>query len=300
MSDDLGDPAVSAPADFEHGETEALDAGYVWLEFEGDSYRTYYETAGDGDVPLVMLHTASADSRQYRHLMNDEDLLEQFTLYTFDVPWHGNTFPPMTREWWTEDYRLTTDFYAGFIMTFVRAFDLDQPAVMGCSMGGAIVLELAISYAEELRAVIGLESTAHAPTRDIGYLDHPHVNQEVVRPEWTYGLQAPQSPEQLKRESWWTYSQGGDGVYVGDLYFYTEDWDVRDDLSSIDTDECGVYLLTGDYDFSASPEDTRLVANEIDGAEFTEMEGMGHFPMVENPALFREYLDPVFEKVAAE
>jgi pimeloyl-ACP methyl ester carboxylesterase len=294
MSDSNG---VSAPEDFEHGEREELDAGFVWLEVEDDKYRTYYETAGDGEIPLVLLHTASADSRQYRHLMNDEDIHEAFTLYTFDMPWHGQSLPPMTREWWTEDYRLTTEFYAGFVMSFVDAMGLDQPGVMGCSMGGAIVLELAHSYADELRAVVGLESTAHAPTRDIGYLDHPHVNQEVVRPEWTYGLQAPQSPERFKRESWWHYTQGGHDVYVGDLHFYTEDWDLRDELEDIDTDACSVYLLTGEYDFSASPEDTRQVAEQIDGAEFTVMEEMGHFPIVENPALFREYLDPVLAKI---
>jgi len=293
----MSDDGVSAPEDFEHGEREPVDAGYVWLEFEGDKYRTYYETAGDGDVPVVLLHTASADSRQYRHVMNDGDLHDEYTFYAFDMPWHGQTLPPMTREWWTEDYRLETEFYAGYVMTFVEAMGLDQPAVVGCSMGGAIVLELAISHAEDLRAVVGLESTAHAPTRDIGYLDHPHVNQEVVRPEWTYGLQAPQSPEQFKRESWWHYTQGGHDVYVGDLYFYTEDWDVRDDLADIDTDECEVYLLTGEYDFSASPDDTRAVAEEIDGAQFQVMEEMGHFPMVENPAAFKEYLDPILARI---
>ena len=296
----MSDDAVSAPEDFEHGEREAIDAGYVWLEFDGEKYRTYYETAGDGDVPLVLLHTASADSRQFRHLMNDENVLDRFTLYAFDMPWHGQTFPPLTDEWWEDDYRLTTDFYAGFVMEFAGTMDLDQPAVMGCSMGGAIVLELAISHAEELRAVVGLESTAHAPTRDIGYLDHPHVNQEVVRPEWTYGLQAPQSPDRFKRESWWTYSQGGHGVYVGDLHFYTEDWDVRDEIADIDTDQCDVYLLTGEYDFSASPDDTRAVAEEIDGAHFEVMEEMGHFPMAEDPKRFKEYLGPVLDQIAGE
>ncbi|WP_331232310.1 alpha/beta fold hydrolase [Natronorarus salvus] len=288
---------VSSPRDFEHSVHEAINAGFVWLEFEGEKYRTYYETAGNGDIPLVLLHTASADSRQYRHIMNNERLHEDFTFYAFDMPWHGKTLPPMTREWWTEDYRLTTDFYAGFIMTFVSALDLDQPGIVGCSMGGAIVLELANSYADDLRAVVALESTAHAPTRDIGYLDHPHINQEVVRPEWTYGLQAPQSPEQFKRESWWHYTQGGHDVYVGDLHFYTEDWDIRDELGDIDTDECSVYLLTGEYDFSASPEDTREVAEQIAGAEFHIMKEMGHFPMVENPGLFNEYFYPILEKV---
>lgn len=296
----MSDTGRPSPTAFSHGEIEPVDAGYIWLEFEGDNYRTYYETAGDGEIPVVLLHTASADSRQYRHLLNDDDFHDDFVFYAFDMPWHGQTMPPVTSEWWVEDYRLTTDFYAGYIMTFIEAVGAAQPVVMGCSMGGAIVLELAHSYADQLRAVIGLESTAYAPTRDIGYLDHPHVNQEVVRPEWTYGLQAPQSPEHFKRESWWHYTQGGHGVYVGDLYFYTEDWDARDEIQNIDTGECGVYLLTGEYDFSASPADTRAVAEVIDGAEFHVMEEMGHFPMVENPALFKEYIEPVFDQILAE
>jgi pimeloyl-ACP methyl ester carboxylesterase len=27
------------------------------------------------------------------------------------------------------------------------------------------------------------------------------------------------------------------------------------------------------------------------------MDGMGHFPMSENPALFKEYIDPVLEEI---
>lgn len=296
----MTDDAAVTGESFEHGETEPVSGGYVWLEFRDQSYRTYYETAGEGSIPLVLLHTAGADARQYRHLLNDEDVLERFTVYAFDMPWHGRTLPPVDAAWWTEDYRLTTDFYAEFVMTFVDVMALQNAVVMGSSMGGAIVLELARVYPEELRAVVGLESTAFAPTRDIGYLDHPHVNQEVVRPEWVYGLQAPQSPERFRRESWWHYSQAGHGVYVGDLHFYARDWDARDDVGDIDTDEVGVYLLTGEYDYSAAPADTRSVADEIDGAHFEIMEELGHFPMVENPARFKTYLEPILAEIAGE
>ena len=289
--------ATEESAAFDHGEYEPINAGYVWIEFKGKKYRTYYETAGSGDVPLVCLHTAGADSRQYRHFLNDVDTLDGFTIYAFDMPWHGQTLPPMTDEWWTEDYRLTTDFYAGFVVTFIQAIGLNRPVVLGCSMGGAIVLELARAYTDDIRAVIGLESTARAPTRDIGYLDHPHVNQEVVRPEWIYGLQAPQSPEHRKRESWWIYSQAGHGVYTGDLHFYASDWDAQDDLAEIDTDRCGVYLLTGEYDYSASPDDTREVAKAIDGAYFKKMTEIGHFPMVENHDRLMEYLNPILDEI---
>lgn len=288
----------------ENGAHDDTEGRYVWLEFDGDQYRTFYEVAGDGDTPLLCLHTAGADSREYRHLLEDADLQERFTVYAFDMPWHGRSYPPLEREWWKEEYRLTTEFYAGFIMRFVRTLGLDQPVVLGCSMGGEIVLELAIEHGEEIEAIIGLETTEYVPTEDTGYLDHlmdylghPSINQEVFRPEWIYGLQAPDSPVHNKRETWWIYSQAGHGVYAGDIHFYATEWDARDRLNRIDTDECGVYFFTGEYDFSGRPQDTERVTEQIDGATLEIMDDMGHFPPSENPSVFKEYLMPVVDEI---
>jgi len=57
--------------------------------------------------------------------------------------------------------------------------------------------------------------------------------------------------------------------------------------------------LTGEYDFSCTPEDTLRTAQSIPGTRVTVMKEVGHFPMSENPARFREYLLPVLEEIAA-
>ena len=279
----------------EHGTESSTTGKYVWVTVNDRPHRVYYEQAGHGDIPLVCLHTAGADSRQWRHVLEDPTIHEQFTVYAFDLPWHGRSFPPMDQreDWRDDDYRLRTDEYADHVVRFMDAVDVSNPVVMGCSMGGAIVLELAYAHEDLFRAAIGLESTAFAPKRDIGYLDDPTVNAEVVRGEWAEGLQAPQSPDRFTRESWWVYSQGGPGVYTGDLYFYATDWDGREKVADIDTDACPVYLLTGEYDYSALPEDTEFIADRIDGAAVEIMDDMGHFPMVENPPRFRKFVLPV-------
>ena len=48
-------------------EFEAIVGRYFTLDVEGRAPRIYMEEAGHG-IPLVCLHTAGADGRQFRHL----------------------------------------------------------------------------------------------------------------------------------------------------------------------------------------------------------------------------------------
>ena len=179
-----------------------------------------------------------------------------------------------------------------------KALDLTRPVVLGCSMGGAIVLQLAADYQQELRGIVGLESSAYAPGRYNDYLHHPAVHGGELVASYTYGLCAPNSPEPSTRENWWYYSQSGPGVYAGDVHYYSNDWDGREAVTRIDTRTCKVSLLTGEYDYSCTPDMTRAVAGAIPGSRLVIMEGMGHFPMIENYPLFREFLLPELEFMA--
>jgi pimeloyl-ACP methyl ester carboxylesterase len=108
---------------------------------------------------------------------------------------------------------------------------------------------------------------------------------------------SPLSPEAERWETVWHYMQGGPGVFTGDLYFYQVEGDVRERIGAIDTSVCPLYLLTGEYDYSASPRDTEAVVARVKGAKFTVMKGLGHFPMSENPEAFLGYLRPVLEEI---
>jgi pimeloyl-ACP methyl ester carboxylesterase len=183
-----------------------------------------------------------------------------------------------------------TTSYLAMIRAVWRTLGLDRPVVMGCSMGGAIVLKLAAEYQEELTGIVGLESSAYAPGRYNEFLHHPAIHGGELAASYTYGLNSPHSPEPNRRENWWYYSQSGPGVYQGDVYFYSNDWDGREAITRIDTRRCKVALLTGEYDYSCTPAMSEAVAGAIPGAQLTIMQGMGHFPMIENYAAFRPYL----------
>ena len=275
---------------------EPIVGRYARLELEGRPHRLYFEEAGQG-IPLLCLHTAGADARQYRAVLNDPEIARRFRVVAFDMPWHGRSSPPAG--WEREDYRLTTERYTGMVMTIARELGLERPVVMGCSIGGRIVLDLALRHADELRALIGLQSGAFVERYyDAAWLDHAEVHGGRACGAVAYGLMSPLSPAPEVWETVWHYMQGGPGIFTGDLHFYQVEGDIRSRIGAIDTKRCPLYLLTGEYDYSASPRDSEAVAARVEGARLTVMKALGHFPMSENPEAFLGYLRPVLEEIA--
>lgn len=276
---------------------EPVTGRYLRLDLEGRPHRVYFEEAGRG-VPLLLLHTAGSDGRQWRHLMNDAAVTSRFRCVAFDMPWHGKSSPPAG--WQEGEYRLTTAAYAGMALAVAGALGLDRPVVMGCSIGGRIVLDLAAEHPDAVRAVIGLQSSAFvAPYYDTEWLHHPQVHGGEVCAAVVSGLIAPTAPAAERWETLWHYMQGGPGVFRGDLHFYKGEGDLRPKLARIDTRRCPVALLTGEYDYSCRPEDTRATAAAIPGAEVVIMPGLGHFPMSEDYPALRRHLLPVLDRFAA-
>jgi pimeloyl-ACP methyl ester carboxylesterase len=274
---------------------EPIVGRYVSFDIDGKTHRVYFEEAGSG-IPLVCLHTAGADGRQYRHMLCDDAITSRYRVLAFDMPWHGKSYPPVG--WEETEYRLSTRLYAETVLAFCDALELDRPVLIGCSIGGRIVLELANRHASRFRALIGVESADYQePWYDTAWLHRGDVHGGEVCAALVSGLMAPQSPAQYRHETLWQYMQGGPGVFKGDLYFYRVDADLRGSLDGIDTNKCPLYLLTGEYDFSCSPEDTLRTAASIPGARVTIMREVGHFPMSENPEQFRGYLLPVLDEI---
>lgn len=301
LSEPNGSPE---PRDVTEPVIEPVTGRYLRLQLEGRAHRIYFEEAGQG-IPLICLHTAGSDGRQYRHILNDPAVTDRFRVIAFDLPWHGKSSPPPGFE--TEVYELTTDRYMSVVMALVDALKLDNPVVMGCSIGGRAVLHLALRHGKRFRAAIGLQSALYAEDRSLGdkapdmVLHRPDIHGGKSAGALMAGMIAPQSPPAERWETMWHYMQGGPGVFMGDLHYYFTDGDLRNGLAEpLRESPCPLYLLSGDYDASATPEMGRELA-ELIGAEYFEvMNGVGHFPMSENPAAFRGYLLPVLDKILAK
>src|SRR5438552_3005688 len=109
---------AATPTRMPAGHIEPIAGRYVHVALDGSTQRIYFEEAGAG-IPLVCLHTAGADGKQWRHLLNDAEVTRHFRVLAFDLPRHGKSLPPAG--WEREEYRLTTDAYVETILAFCDA-----------------------------------------------------------------------------------------------------------------------------------------------------------------------------------
>ena len=58
-------------------EFEDIIGRYFNLKINNQNYRIYVEEAGSG-IPLICLHTAGSDGRQFRHILNDKKITNKY------------------------------------------------------------------------------------------------------------------------------------------------------------------------------------------------------------------------------
>jgi pimeloyl-ACP methyl ester carboxylesterase len=276
---------------------ESVTGHYARIGADPDAYPPiYYERAGNrGSPALVMLHTAGADSRQYHHILSDPDMQASWDMYAFDMPAHGKTMPASDSLW--QGYQLDKQTYLSVCHAFIERVVKRPAVVLGCSMGAAMALHLGKIYPAQVVGIVALEAPYRAKGRKTPYLAHPQINQAAHNPSYVRGLMSPTSPLHQRRIAAWVYSQGGFQVYSGDLAFYSDEFDAEIDVKGLDARDKPVYLLTGAYDYSATPADSKRVAGLIPGARFMAMPDLGHFPMIENPDVLLTYLKPVMREI---
>ena len=299
---ELGRPAAgvatdgAAADDREPADLSAVTGRYVRVELSTGAAQLYAEQAGEGR-DLLFLHTAGSDGRQYHHLLADPALRADWRMTAFDLPSHGRSTPPAGLQ--EGEWLLTTDRYVEAIVAAADALGLERPVVLGCSMGGEICLELALRHPDRFAAVVACQAADRVEGRQVAWAKHARVNEKLFVPEWVDGLMSPTAPPARRAEVRWAYGQSAHGVYWGDIEFYSREWDARDRVGGIDTARCPVHILAGEYDYSCTPELARATAERIPGARFTEMAGLGHFPMAEDPQVFLGYLRPVLADLVA-
>ncbi|MDX5401019.1 MAG: alpha/beta hydrolase [Rhodobacterales bacterium] len=266
---------------------EPITGRYLTVTVQGAPRRIYFEEAGQGR-PVLCLHTAGADTRQWRHLLNDAEITKTNRLIAFDMPWHGKSLPPEGFQ--TQEYMLTTEAYIETVLAVIDGLGLDRPVLAGCSMGGRIALQLAALHPDKFSGFIAIEASDFQPAwYDIDWFHRPDAHGGEMGAALVSANISPYAPEAERWNTLWMFMQGGPGVFRGDLSFYTRDDSLIGRLGQIDTGKTPVHIIVGAYDLTCTPEDARRTADAIPGATLAVMDELGHFPMSEHPHGFRPF-----------
>ncbi len=280
------------------GVIDAPVGRYIHLNLAGCDHRIYFEEAGQG-IPVLLQHTAGCHGSQWRHLFEMPEITQQFRLIAYDLPYHGKSVPPVEQSWWAQPYNLEGEFLRSVPLKLAEALNLDCPVFMGCSVGGLLALDLAHKHPERFRAVISVEGALQIEgSHDaLGELWHPRISNEY-KARLMEGLMSPNSPTPYRKETSFVYASGWPPAFLGDLFYYIEDFDLSTQAAEIDTQKTAVHILSGEYDYSGTSEHGRAAHAAIAGSTWAEMKGVGHFPMSENPVVFARHLQPILEQIA--
>jgi 2-hydroxy-6-oxonona-2,4-dienedioate hydrolase len=114
-----------------------IDSGFAAI----NNARIYYEIAGEGQ-PFVMIHAGVADNRQW----NNEFayFAQRFRVLRYDMRGYGKSEPVDGEFSHLQD-----------LISLLDYLHLDQPLIlMGCSMGGGLAMDFALTHPSKVKSLI--------------------------------------------------------------------------------------------------------------------------------------------------
>lgn len=116
-----------------------------------DGLTVAYTVAGEEDSqPVVLLHGGGFDSAlvSWRHVI--PALSDSFRVYAPDWPGYGESDPP--------ERTPTTEYYIEVLDRFLDSIGIDDPALVGVSLGGGVAVGYALSHPERVRRLVAVDS----------------------------------------------------------------------------------------------------------------------------------------------
>jgi pimeloyl-ACP methyl ester carboxylesterase len=257
-----------------------------------------YRVRGSGD-PVILIGGFTMVKESWG--LQVKDLARHFRVITFDNRGVGETRLP--------DKPFTVSDMAGDTVGLMDGLGIEDAHVFGVSMGGLIAQTLVLDYPERVGSVV-LGCTTHGgshavrPTQEVmealGRATDPSVPVETAVRNWTpimfserFMQEEPDRLDEFIRFSVrnWPTPEGAVGQIRALSVF-----NARRRLGEI---RCPVLAITGSEDLMMPPENARLLAQGIPGAEHYVVEGAGHGFFFEKPEEVNRVLIDFFKKSSA-
>jgi pimeloyl-ACP methyl ester carboxylesterase len=226
----------------------------------------YDHSPASGRRVLLPIHGSGADHRSWpdglRHL-------PAAAVFTPDLPGHGRS---------TGSGRSRVSDYADVVAAFVERLALKNVVLMGHSLGGAIVLDLALRAPDWLAAIVlvgtGARLKVDPAIRDGLLCDHDAALERIC--QLAFG---PQAPPALVGRFRHGLQQTPPAVTHGD-YSACNRFDIMGRLGAVSVP---TLVVAGSADLLTPPKYGAYLRDHIPGAQMALIPNAGHMLALENP-----------------
>ncbi len=230
----------------------------------------YFEDKGkpDARATFLLIHGVAGASIQWQGLM--EQLEAEHRVIALDLPGHGSS---------TGRGGKSVQSYLNSVRSFVEALHLPPTILCGYSMGGAIAMEYALKYPEDVFA-LGLISTGArlkvAPLFLETCLEKDMDKLKILLGKYAF---AP-SVSLIQIQKWYKkWGLPASEVIYGD-FLTCNSFDRMEDVEEI---KAPVLVACGDEDRMTPVKYSEFLASKIENSSLHIIEGGGHMLMVEKP-----------------
>jgi pimeloyl-ACP methyl ester carboxylesterase len=245
-----------------------------------DGYRYYYYHRGKGSLSpaknhLVFIHGSGGDHKLWSKQW--DFFYSEIRVTIPDLPGHGLS---------EDKGRDRIKDYAEWLKGFLDVLSLENPILVGHSMGGAIAQELALNYPSYLKALVLVGTGAKlrvSPTildlvgKDFEMMVH-------LSCEYAY---AETVPEEMVREGFEILCQNSPDILYGD-FLACDRFDSRERLKEI---SIPTVIICGTEDKLTPPLYSQYLHDNIRKSVLHLIEGAGHMVMLERPRDFNKVIE---------
>jgi len=239
----------------------------------------------------VLVHGTPSWSYLWRNVA--PELAREFTVYALDLPGYGDSPAPA-------DGVASIATHATVLVELLEEWGLEEPAVAGHDIGGAIVLRAHLLHERRFRRLALIDAVVLAPwvtptTRHIQanldvYRTMPnHIFEQITAAHLRTAVRRDFDPEAFAAYQGRWQGVDGQAAYLQKVAHF-EEQDTREFEPLLGSIGVPVLVLWGAEDAWLDPSLAHRVGDLIPGSEVRLIPGAGHFSLEDAPAEIRQAL----------
>jgi pimeloyl-ACP methyl ester carboxylesterase len=272
-------------------------AGPDSLFIEIDGIEVHYQSAGEGEPVILLLHGFGASLFTWREVQGHLSQIGQVVSY--DRPAFGLTERPVPEDWGDAN-PYTIEFQAQLLIHLMDALEIKKAILVGNSAGGTQALFAYLNHPDRVQALVLVDPAIYTgggasdwskillktpqmrrlgpwlvrsiSNRGKSTIELAWHDPSLITPEIIAGYELPLRAVHWDRALW-------------EFTLASRDPDLETQLEEV---HVPILVITGDDDRIVPTEESLRLADELPGAELAVLPDCGHLPQEECPEAFLE------------